>query len=157
MITNLKQYFLDEYQYALESIYYNLNQEKPGQETGERELRCIDNIQVKKYYETGLYVTHTRKLQFVPAGAFDLSVSFSAIVRFDETKKGEVDWENEDLAKAFKKDGKFLLDNLVSRSALLIAEITASYGQFPLITMPHIPAGGRDIQESDNEKTDQER
>lgn len=139
MITNLKQYFLDEYQYALESIRYNLNQEAAEQEIAEQELRCVDSIRVKKYYETGLYVTHTRQLQFHPAGAFDLSVSFSAIVRFNEEKKKEVDWEKEDLAKAFKEEGGFLLDNLVSRSSMLIAEITASYGQAPVITMPRIP------------------
>ena len=42
------------------------------------------------------------------------------------------------LAEEFRKNGQFVLGNLMNRISLLIAEITSSFGQAPIILPPSI-------------------
>ena len=51
-------------------------------------------------------------------------------------KVKEHDWHNMNMAAEFKENGAFVLNNLMSRISLQIAQITSSYGQVPLILPP---------------------
>ena len=53
-------------------------------------------------------------------------------------RKEEYDWDKINLAEEFRENGEFVLGNLMSRISLLIAEITSSFGQIPLILPPAI-------------------
>lgn len=67
---------------------------------------------------------------------FELSVSFGAVLDFDEKRKSEYDWRNINMADEIKENGEFVLSNLFSRISLLIGQITGSFGQQPLILAP---------------------
>ncbi len=136
MINNLADYFLDEYEYYLKEIVYS--KIDADSEKTECNLNCIDNINVVVEEGKKVCVTVTRTLQFEPENIFYLKVSFGAILMFDPQKVGEYDWHNINMAEEFKKNGQFVLNNLMSRISLQISQITSSFGQMPLILPPAV-------------------
>lgn len=137
MISNLVDYFMAEQEFYLDKVSYNRIDKK--EEAKEYSLNCIDNIEVKVNGDI-VKVTVTRVLKFDPAEIFELSVSFGAILRFNTEKKKDYDWQNINMAEEFRENGKFVLGNLMNRISLLIAEITSSFGQTPIILPPEIAA-----------------
>ena len=135
MISNLTDYFETEQEFYLDKITYNRIEKK--EETREYSLNCIDNIDVEANEDT-VKLTVTRVLKFDPEEIFELSVSFGAILKFKEEKKKEYDWTKINLAEEFRKNGQFVMGNLMSRISLLIAEITSSFGQTPIMLPPGI-------------------
>lgn len=135
MIDNLASYFLPEQEFYLDKISYNRIEKK--NDAGEYSLNCLDNIEVE-VGEDAVRVTVRRSLKFEPEAVFELSVSFGAILQFMQDKKGEYDWSKIDLAEEFRENGQFVLGNLLNRISLLIAEITASFGQMPFVLAPMI-------------------
>lgn len=133
MIKNLEEYFLPEQTYFLNSVNYKIldNASQDG------EIKCIDNINTN-VTDDGVRVIFTRTLKFTPESIFELSVSFGTILKFNEKNKDEIKWNDISLAKEFKDNGAFVLQNLLNRTSLLIAEITASFGQIPIIIPPII-------------------
>ena len=77
-------------------------------------------------------------MKFDPDELFELSISFGAILKFDPEKKDEYDWHKVNMAEEFRENGEFVLSNLMNRIALLVAQITSSYGQMPLVLPPSI-------------------
>ncbi|MDE6956817.1 MAG: hypothetical protein K2O96_01780 [Lachnospiraceae bacterium] len=137
-INNLEQYFLEEYQFYLNKIIFE-KEDEPIQE-GEVCLHCTDSISAGLNDADGVKLIVTRKLNFEPDSLYNLEVSFGANLTFVEEEKMKIDWAQVDLAKEFKANGEFVLQNLLSRISLMISQITASFGQMPLITPPGIPA-----------------
>ena len=88
--------------------------------------------------EDRVRITVERTLTLEPKAKFELAVSYGAILKFDDDKKHEYDWKKINLAKEFQENGEFVLSNLMSRMSLLIAEITASFGQTPIVLPPGI-------------------
>lgn len=101
-------------------------------------LNCTDNIYVEKNETNGVKVIVTRELFFEPGELFRLSVAFGADLQFDLQRVDEYDWNEVNLAEEFRVNGDFVISNLMSRITLLIAQITSSYGQQPLILPPVI-------------------
>lgn len=64
---------------------------------------------------------------------FCLSVAFGADLKFDPQKVNDYNWHEINLAEEFRDNGKFVTDNLMSRITLLIAQITSSFGQPPIV------------------------
>lgn len=136
-IENLEQYFSEEYQFYLKKIIFE--KEDDAIRDGEISLNCTDSISANLNDVGGVQLIITRKLDFKPDNFFYLEVAFGADLIFDEKKKSEIDWTQVDLAREFKENGGFVLQNLLSRISLMISQITASFGQTPLITPPGIP------------------
>lgn len=134
MIENLEKYFLPEQTFYLHNINYN-RIEAPSVE---RQLNCIDNINVEVNDTDGVKLILTRTLKFDPEGVFELSVSFGAILKFDKDVKNEINWHEINAAEEFRANGDFVLRNLLDRISLLIAEVTSSFGQSPIIVPPVI-------------------
>lgn len=129
MLDNLKDYFMPEHEYYLQNICYNrLDVLKDDSHN----LDCTDNISVMLQDEYVIVVLE-RELKFDPKELFELSVSFGAKLKLKEDKRKEIDWSSINLAEEFHKQGEFVLANLMSRISLLIAQITSSFGQQPLI------------------------
>ena len=135
MIENLSSFFKPEQEYYLESIKYTRLEE--NREVKEHTLTCTDTLNVVLKPDS-IVLTTMRHLYCEPKELFDVTVSFGAILRFNEEKKGEKDWNSINLADEFKENGDFVLTNLYSRASLLIAQITSSYGLQPLILPPRI-------------------
>ena len=135
MIENLAEYFESEYEYYLDKISYERIERDGGLE--EHSLTCTDNIEAELCDGT-VTITVMRTLLFEPKGLFGLSVAFGAILRFNEEKQAEYDWQSINLAEEFRMNGQFVLANLMGRISLMISQITSSYGQTPLILPPQV-------------------
>lgn len=132
MIENLEKYFLPEQVFYLNSVSYKLIDVA----ITENELNCIDNINAEVNDVEGVRIIFTRTLKFNPEGIFELSVSFGANLKFNEEEKHAINWREINLAEEFRVNGSFVLQNLLNRTSLLIAEITAAFGQSPIILPP---------------------
>jgi len=131
IMENFIQYFLRERKVILENISYET--EKPKLLQGELKLGCKDTI-VAQLMANGVKINFNRALNFSPEGPFALSVTFSTIMLFDPARKDEVDWKQVDIAGEFRKGCPHILTELMSRTSLMIAQITAASGQNPLMT-----------------------
>lgn len=141
---DLNRYFHPEHQIFLENVNYEVG----NPTSGKMKMNCKDTIVARVIDPVGVKFTFNRAITFEPQGPFYLSVSFSVIMRWREEVKDEVDWRHTDLANEFRSSGGVVLHNLASRAALLIAEITSSSGQSPIITLPGSPR--RSKEESEN-------
>lgn len=137
MIANLEQYFEKDYRFYLDRIKFDRVESE--EEVGEVSLNCRDSISVAVNNDEGVTLIITRKMYFDPNVLFELGVSFGVDLKFIQEKKTEIEWDSVDLASEFKKSGEFVLQNIMSRISLLIGQITASFGQTPLMTPPGIP------------------
>lgn len=136
MIKNLSDYFLPEQQFYLHKVAYERIDNKNLQE--QYSLNCADNITVEIGENNKVKVIVTRSLQFDPPEMFQLSVSFGTDLKLHPQRLGEYDWSTLNLAEEFRDNGQFVTDNLMSRISLLIAQITSSFGQQPLILPPTV-------------------
>lgn len=136
MIKNLFEYFLPEHEFYLHKIVYdkldNITSEK------ESSLNCADNISVEIKNNSDVKIIVTRSLYFEPEEIFRLSVAFGANLKFEPQKVSEYNWSEINLAEEFRENGDFVTDNLMSRISLLIAQITSSFGQQPLLLVPTV-------------------
>ena len=135
MIDNLADYFLAEQEFYLDKISYSRIDKR--EKAKEYSLNCTDSIETKVNGDT-LDLMVTRALKFDPEEIFELSVSFGAVLTFDKEKKNEYVWEEINLAEEFRKNGQFVLNNLMNRISLMIAEITSSFGQTPIVLPPTV-------------------
>lgn len=145
---DFSRYFLPGAQTFLENISYEI--QNPS--SGKVKMNCKDTIVARVIDPVGIKITFNRALSFNPEGLFYLSVSFSTILRFRSDTKDEIDWKSIDLAGEFRRSGGVWLHNLSSRAALLIAQITSSSGQAPIITVPE--TAKRSAEET-HEKSDE--
>lgn len=136
MINNLAEYFLPEHEFYLKNISYERIDKSISK--GEHSLKCMDGIAADLLEDDTLRITVTRTLNFEPEEIFSLAVSYGAILKFDPQKKEAYNWQEIDLSKEFEENGNFVTGNLMSRIALMIAQITSSYGQTPLILPPSV-------------------
>ena len=136
MIKNLSEYFLPEHEFYLHKIVYDRLDNVAQEETVP--LNCADNINVEIKGNRGVKIIVTRSLYFEPDEIFRLSVAFGANLKFDSQKVSEYNWNEINLANEFRDNGQFVMDNLMSRISLLIAQITSSSGQQPLLLAPII-------------------
>lgn len=134
MIKNLYDYFLPEQIFYLNKMAYERIENVSSE--NEYSLNCSDNISVELNVADEVKVVVTRKLFFEPEQVFSLSVSFGADLKLNPSKKDEYDWSNINLAEEFRNYGDFVTNNLMSRISLMIAQITSSFGQQPLILSP---------------------
>lgn len=134
---NFESYFLREKKINLENISFETD--KIDLTAGELKLGCKDTI-VAQLMERGVKINFNRALNFSQSGPFSLSVTFSIFMVFDPEKKDSVQWKSIDIAREFREGCPQLMSALMSRTSLMIAQITAAAGQNPLIT-PAAPQG----------------
>ena len=134
MIKNLNEYFKPEIGIFLDAINYKRKDESIKESKDSVSLLCQDNITISLEGEN-VRIIVTRSVSLKPNEIFNLTVSFGADLRFNE-RRAEYDWEKINLAEEFVENGEFITTQLVSRIALIIGEITSSYGQQPLMLPP---------------------
>ena len=131
---DFNKYFNEEYQYTLKRASYT-----------QIEKRCdCDKLELKISYsvdaavrENCLEVIFERRVFFKPEALYSIRVCFALTLTFRDTdiaRDGKsMDWSTE-LARSVNP----YLGNVVSRASSLIAALTSSYGQQPLITPPNV-------------------
>ena len=140
MIRNLSEYFKPELEIFLDTVSYKRIEKLNNNCEQELSLLCQDNLKVMTN-EDGVRIIVTRTLMFEPEELFALNVSFGADLKFNE-RKAEHEWTKINLAEEFGENGDFVTAQLMSRISLLIGQITASFGQQPLI-LPSVIAKKR--------------
>ena len=125
---------MPEHEFYLYKIVYDRLDNVTPEKTAP--LNCADNINVEIKNNSIVKIIVTRSLYFEPEEIFRLSVAFGANLKFEPQKVSEYNWNEINLADEFRDNGHFVMDNLMSRISLLIAQITSSFGQQPLLLAP---------------------
>lgn len=128
-MAELKDFFQDEYQFALKKCTFDFDDSQCG---GESELKVEDKISTQNS-ENQLVVTFERNVYFEPR-IFDIYVKFDIIMYYNEgmgAEGAEIDWASELL-----NNQNPYITNIASRASLIISSITSAYGQQPLVTPP---------------------
>ena len=120
---------------TLENVSFET--QRPAVTSGQLRLTAKDTIVAQLLGSAGVKATFNRTLSFEPDGPFTVSVSFSVMLVFNPGTRGEIDWKTIDLAEEFKKNCPQLVQTMMTKSALLIAEITNANGT------PILPMAGR--------------
>ena len=120
------RYFLPERRIVLENVSYET--QRPAIASGQLRLNVKDTIVAQLLGHTGVKITYNRMLRFEPDGPFTLSVSFSVLLIFNPATLAEVEWKNLDMAELFKRKCPGLTQAMITKTALLIAEITNANG-----------------------------
>ena len=134
MIKNLYEYFEPEHEIYLDNISYEKLEKSV--EIKQYTVNCTDNLTVRIDGDI-VDVIVQRNVEFVPAEIYKLSVSFGTTLRF-KAKNSISDFDNINWAEEFKESDNFIIDNIMSRITLMIAQITSSFGQQPLVMPPKI-------------------
>ena len=130
---NIQDFFSSTYEFYLDKVAYT-HKTKSSDNTAYT-LNCVDNISTRIVDDSKLEVTVSRILEFTPDDLYSLSVSFVVVLQIIDGKKKEL-LLIKDLSFELAKGGQFFLYDIVSRMSSLISNITASYGQPPVITPP---------------------
>ena len=136
MIKNINEYFSNDYEFYLDKVEYI--HKKKTHTTSEYVLNCLDKLETNEISDEQLEVKVTRSLAFSPDHLYNLNVTFVAVLSYNMDKKKELEELSSDLSKDLISNGQFFLSNIMSRISLLISDITASYGQPPVISPPVI-------------------
>ena len=83
-----------------------------------------------------LKVIFTRRVFHVPESIFELKVSYAAIYTFKEEYIGDSEIQMMDFTTLLKTNKNTLFINIVSRTSLLISQISTSHGKIPFVTPP---------------------
>ena len=128
---NLSEFFQNQYQFVLKNISYTSYEQRP--DTNNVTMKVEDDFLFKQI-DKELIVTISRRVYFNPTAMFYLDISFEMVLYFKENIEHDVttiDWQEE----LISSENPYLM-NVMSRISKLIADITSSYGQEPLITPP---------------------
>ena len=132
---NFIETFNENYSYFLKEIQYQVItvgsiQDKIDIMIGDRlTFNMLDDLHVEIIVE--------RTVKFEPNVVYELSVSFGAILELKDRNKieNDSDWKN-DFIKS--PEGNTIIQGLLSRVSLQIAQITSSYGLNPIVTPPNL-------------------
>nr|DAO82619.1 MAG TPA: hypothetical protein [Caudoviricetes sp.] len=123
-------YLKDEYQFALYNVHYDLVKPEGGTEL---ELNISDDLS-SDIVDGTLHIIVTRTVSFIPAALYTVSVKYTLSIPFKEDVDPSaltIDW-----SKEFTEHENAYLSNIMSRASHIIAAITSSGGQPPIITPP---------------------
>ena len=129
------RYFLKESQVFLSHIDYDF---LSFPQQVDNKLSIKDTIGVYNLEDGKVKIEITRSLDLGAGKLFSLTVVFGILLRKNPFSENEIDWANINLAEEIKNANLPLVKNVMSKMCVLIAEITSSYGQVPVITPPQL-------------------
>ena len=112
--------------------------EDPAEDAKEIELRVNDAVSWKKK-ENCLHVECTRKVGFVPACNFEITVTYS-VEHYLKEKNALDHIEDAVIEKEVAEDASFYIQEkqgLMNRVSLIIAQLTSAFNGTPLILPPY--------------------
>ena len=132
---NFTEMFKENYSYFLNEINYKVI--TVGNINDKVDIKIQDNLEFKILGDTSLQIIANRVVRFNPNVVYELNVSFGAILEFKS--KGLVD-DNVDWNANFVQtpEGSNIIQSLLTRISLQIAQITSSYGLNPIVTPPNL-------------------
>lgn len=131
-MVDFKHFFNEEYQIALKNAVYT--QIERENQDADFELSVRDRVDAV-IHDKHLEASFGRKVFFDPAALYSIDIVFTFSLFFKNTDLVEeaksVDWKD-----ALTEAGNPYLTDVISRASYLIATLTSSYGQQPLVTPP---------------------
>lgn len=127
------KYFNDEYQFTLKEVIYSRVEEEAA--TGRLDITIKDDLS-STIDGNRLEVEFCRSVFFTPEALYRTSVKLGCTLTFRNNIKenvADINWSEE----LIKSDNPYL-PNIVSRASYIIATLTSSYGQQPLVTPPNL-------------------
>lgn len=135
IMLDFDRYFLKECQIFLSNVDYDfLSFPAPG----ETKLTIKDSVASYNMADEKVKIEITRSLDFGIGKVFSLSVTFGVLLTKNPFSQSELNWDNVNIADEFKNSRVPLLGNVMSRMSMLIASITSSFGQVPVVTPPQL-------------------
>ena len=132
---NIIELFNQNYSYFLNEISYRVVTIGSVQEKVNLDIK--DEVKFTMFDSSHLQIIVKRQVEFDPNVVYELSVSFGAVLELKDPRKipDDIDWYEE-----FKKsaEGISIIQGLLSRVSLQIAQITSSYGLNPIVTPPNL-------------------
>ena len=132
---NFVEMFYENYSCFLNEVNYKVV--AVGDVRDKVDILINDNVSFELVGDSNLKVVVERKISFNPNIVYEIRVSFGAILTFRDgnNKLDNIDFEKEFITDA---NGSIIIQGLLSRISLQIAQITSSYGQNPLVTPPNL-------------------
>lgn len=135
---DLNQYIEPKQQTFLNNVEYRLLQLVSG--ASGSKMKITDKLDATFLDSKHIRLILSRKICFEPAGLFEMEVSFGTIVTLKDDAYFLVDWQTYDVAEEVINNSKNLINPLAARISMVIAQITSSYGQVPIVTPPCVVA-----------------
>lgn len=126
--------FNENYQYYLKNIDYKVI--TIGHIDKNIVISIKDTISHKILSSNEFILEVNRNVNFHPDQLYNLSITFEAVLSIKNIDKiNNINWDDE-----FRKNPVFakIIQGLLSRISMQIAQITSSYGQNPLVTPPSL-------------------
>lgn len=126
---NFNEYFEDQYQFSLENVSFNSINSAVSKPL---ELKITDSF-IPIILDDGISVKYTRHIHFEPAAVFAIVVSLNFRLKARPDKTAElpsIDWS----AALKGENANIYWSNIISRASNIIANLTSSYGQAPIVT-----------------------
>ncbi|MDE6597609.1 MAG: hypothetical protein K2K60_03110 [Clostridia bacterium] len=117
----------------LKSVNYRIGD--AGKRKKEAKLEYTDKIEVNLNEKKSIEVIFTRELHFVPDSSFKISVSMGSLLYFNEKEIDNLELDKIDIVEEIKNCPP-IINKLISRTSLLISQLTSSFGSHPVITPP---------------------
>ena len=132
---NFIETFNENYSYFLKEIQYQVI--TVGSIQDKIDIMIGDHLTFNMLDDLHGEIIVERTVKFEPNVVYELSVSFGAILELKERNKieNDSDWKN-DFIKS--PEGNTIIQGLLSRVSLQIAQITSSYGLNPIVTPPNL-------------------
>ena len=132
---NFIETFNENYSYFLKEIQYQVI--TVGSIQDKIDIMIGDHLTFNMLDDLHGEIIVERTVKFEPNVVYELSVSFGAILELKDRNKieNDSDWKN-DFIKS--PEGNTIIQGLLSRVSLQIAQITSSYGLNPIVTPPNL-------------------
>lgn len=132
---NFIETFNENYSYFLKEIHYRVI--TVGNIQDKIDIMIGDCLTFNMLDDSHLEIIVGRNVKFEPNVVYELSVSFGAVLELKENSRLAIDsdWKN-DFIKS--PEGNTIIQGLLSRVSLQIAQITSSYGLNPIVTPPNL-------------------
>lgn len=128
--------FKEQARWLIHSIEFQALPYETDSESVNINITPIDSIQVYKRNLSEATFIIKRTLKIEPIEVFSLSIELEVAIGFDENATTS-EMKDSDLVNAFKEHCAGVISIIMSRTSLLISEITGGSGQTPIITEPH--------------------
>lgn len=130
---NLEQTFKPSYSYYLEKVIYQRIPDFPY--TEETAIKINDELNIAIKDKGVVTVLFSRSVYFSPDCMFNIKIVYGADLTFVCLADSEK-YSIEEIKESLLENNNPYLGGLIARTSLLLAQITASYGQSPLVTPP---------------------
>ena len=132
---NFIETFNENYSYFLKEIHYRVI--TVGNIQDKIDIMIGDCLTFNMLDDSHLEIIVGRNVKFEPNVVYELSISFGAVLELKENSRLAIDsdWKN-DFIKS--PEGNTIIQGLLSRVSLQIAQITSSYGLNPIVTPPNL-------------------